>query len=170
MAPPSSAPGCCGGWRALTDFPINPDLAAAPLDHLPDSGIKSATRLARIVAAANSANPALLVFYNGDGNIEPAILEPSEIGVDILDPAQRECVGPARLRWKYGNHRGPLRCCARVFGKGQQACRVASRKDVITFLVSQIEGLRGGGTYGMVSKQGSLFEELCGNCKYSILL
>jgi uroporphyrinogen decarboxylase len=60
-------------------------------------------RLAEIIAAAKSVNPDLLVFYHSDGNIEPIIPELIEIGVDILNPVQPECMDPARLKQEYGD-------------------------------------------------------------------
>lgn len=61
-------------------------------------------RLADIIAAAKKVNPDLLVFYHSDGNIEPIIPELIEIGVDILNPVQPECMDPARLKREYGSH------------------------------------------------------------------
>jgi len=61
-------------------------------------------RLAEIIAAAKKVNPDLLVFYHSDGNIEPIIPELVEIGVDILNPVQPECMDPAWLKREYGNH------------------------------------------------------------------
>jgi uroporphyrinogen decarboxylase len=59
-------------------------------------------RLSEIISAAKKVNPELLVFYHSDGNIEPIIAELIEIGVDILNPVQPECMDPARLKREYG--------------------------------------------------------------------
>jgi uroporphyrinogen decarboxylase len=61
-------------------------------------------RLAEIIAAARKVKPDLLVFYHSDGNIAPIIPELIEVGVDILNPVQPECMDPARLKREYGNH------------------------------------------------------------------
>ena len=61
-------------------------------------------RMREIIAAAKTVNPDLLVFYHSDGNIEPIIPELIEIGVDILNPVQPECMDPARLKREYGNY------------------------------------------------------------------
>jgi len=61
-------------------------------------------RMAEIIAAAKGVNPDLLVFYHSDGNIEPIIPELIEIGVDILNPVQPECMDPALLKREYGDH------------------------------------------------------------------
>ena len=58
-------------------------------------------RMAEIIAAAKSVRGDLLVFYHSDGNIEPVIPELIEIGVDILNPVQPECMDPARLKREY---------------------------------------------------------------------
>jgi len=61
-------------------------------------------RLAEIIAAAKKVKPDLLILYHSDGNIEPIIPDLIEIGVDILNPVQPECMDPARLKREYGNH------------------------------------------------------------------
>lgn len=60
-------------------------------------------RLAQVIAAAHKANPDLLVFYHSDGNIRPIIPELIEIGVQVLNPVQPECMDPAALKKEYGN-------------------------------------------------------------------
>jgi len=58
-------------------------------------------RMAEIIAAAKSVHGDLLVFYHSDGNIEPIIPDLIEIGVDILNPVQPECMDPAHLKREY---------------------------------------------------------------------
>jgi len=60
-------------------------------------------RLAAIIAAAKAEKPDLLVFYHSDGDIQPIIPELIEIGVDILNPVQPECMDPASLKEQYGD-------------------------------------------------------------------
>jgi len=60
-------------------------------------------RMAKIIANVKAANPEMLVFYHSDGNIEPIIPDLIEIGVDILNPVQPECMDIAKLKKKYGN-------------------------------------------------------------------
>jgi uroporphyrinogen decarboxylase len=60
-------------------------------------------RLAEIIAAAKKVKPDVLVFYHSDGNIEPIIPELIEVGVDILNPVQPECMDPAQLKREHGN-------------------------------------------------------------------
>lgn len=60
-------------------------------------------RLARIIRAAQEVKPDILVFYHCDGNHEAIIPDLIEIGVNILNPAQPECMDPTRLKAKYGD-------------------------------------------------------------------
>ena len=54
-------------------------------------------RLARIIRAAKEIKPDILIFYHGDGNLERIVPELIEIGVDVLNPVQPECVDPFSL-------------------------------------------------------------------------
>lgn len=60
-------------------------------------------RLAATVRAAKAANPKSFVFYHSDGNVEPAIPELIEVGIDILNPVQPECMDPAAIKRQYGD-------------------------------------------------------------------
>jgi uroporphyrinogen decarboxylase len=59
-------------------------------------------RLADLIRAAKAVKPNMLVFYHSDGNIEPIIPDLIEIGLDILNPVQPECMDPAQLKREYG--------------------------------------------------------------------
>jgi len=61
-------------------------------------------RLRKVIAAGKAVNPELLVFYHSDGFIEPIIPDLIEIGLDILNPVQPECMDPAKLKTEYGQH------------------------------------------------------------------
>jgi uroporphyrinogen decarboxylase len=60
-------------------------------------------RLAATVRAVKQMRPATFVFYHSDGNIEAVIPELIEIGVDILNPIQPECMEPAAIKRRYGD-------------------------------------------------------------------
>ena len=60
-------------------------------------------RLAATVRAVKQANPGAYVFYHSDGNVEPLIPELIEIGIDILNPVQPECMDPAAIKRRYGD-------------------------------------------------------------------
>jgi uroporphyrinogen decarboxylase len=59
-------------------------------------------RLAEVIRAAKAVNPELLIFYHGDGNMERIVPELIEIGVEILNPVQPECMDPERMKEKFG--------------------------------------------------------------------
>ncbi len=42
-------------------------------------------------------------WYHSDGNIEPIIPDLIEIGVNILNPIQPDCMDPAKIKEKYGD-------------------------------------------------------------------
>jgi uroporphyrinogen decarboxylase len=60
-------------------------------------------RLASVIAAARSVHPDVLIFFHSDGNIRPIIPDLIEIGVDILNPVQPECMDPADLKRRFGD-------------------------------------------------------------------
>lgn len=60
-------------------------------------------RLAATVRAVKRARSDTFVFYHSDGNVEPVIPDLIEIGIDILNPVQPECMDPAALKRKFGD-------------------------------------------------------------------
>ena len=60
-------------------------------------------RLARVICAAKAVNPGILIFYHGDGNMERIIPELIEIGVEVLNPVQPECMDPVVMKQLYGD-------------------------------------------------------------------
>ena len=60
-------------------------------------------RLARTIAAARGVRPDVLVFYHSDGDVSAIVPDLIEIGVDILNPVQPECMDPAALKRAYGD-------------------------------------------------------------------
>lgn len=59
--------------------------------------------LARQFAAAKEVNPDVLTWYHSDGNCEAIVPDLIEIGLDILNPVQPECMDPAEMKKKYGD-------------------------------------------------------------------
>lgn len=59
--------------------------------------------LAKVIAAAKDANPNVFIWYHSDGDIEAIIPELIEVGVEILNPVQPECMDPAKLKREYGD-------------------------------------------------------------------
>jgi len=59
-------------------------------------------RLARVIRAAKEVQPEILIFYHGDGNMETILPDLIEIGVEVLNPVQPECMNPAKMKEKFG--------------------------------------------------------------------
>lgn len=57
----------------------------------------------RAIAAAKSAKPDVIAYYHSDGVINDIIPDLVEIGVDVLNPVQPECMDPAALKSQYGD-------------------------------------------------------------------
>ena len=55
------------------------------------------------IKTARKVKPDILVFYHSDGNPSAVIPDLIQIGVNILNPIQPECMDPATLKEKYGN-------------------------------------------------------------------
>lgn len=54
-------------------------------------------RLAKVVAAAKTLKPDVLVFYHSCGYVLPFVGELADIGIDILNPVQPECMDFAEV-------------------------------------------------------------------------
>jgi uroporphyrinogen decarboxylase len=61
------------------------------------------SRWAEVYAAAKAVKPDIRIRYHSDGNIGSIIPELIEIGVDILNPIQPECLDVADVKKKYGD-------------------------------------------------------------------
>ncbi len=60
-------------------------------------------RFAKIISAAKSENPDILIEYHSCGYVEPLIPHFIECGIDILNPVQPECMDFEPLYKKYGD-------------------------------------------------------------------
>lgn len=60
-------------------------------------------RLKKVIDTAREVNPDILIDYHSDGNIEKIVPELIEIGVDILNPVQPECMDPVKMKELYGD-------------------------------------------------------------------
>ncbi|MBW7996611.1 MAG: hypothetical protein FVQ81_08620 [Candidatus Glassbacteria bacterium] len=60
-------------------------------------------RMKTIIEAAKHYQPDGLVFYHTDGKADEVIEDLIEIGVDVLNPVQPECVDPAQYKRAYGD-------------------------------------------------------------------
>jgi len=81
------------------------DDVATQVDMMISPGLWRATlkpRLASVIRAAKEVNPEILIFYHGDGNMERIVPDLIEIGVEILNPVQPECMDPLRMKELFG--------------------------------------------------------------------
>jgi uroporphyrinogen decarboxylase len=60
-------------------------------------------RLTEVIQEARRARPEMLIFYHSDGNAAAIVPDLIEIGVDILNPVQSECMDPAEMKRLYGD-------------------------------------------------------------------
>lgn len=60
-------------------------------------------RLADVIAAIRRVRPDQIVAYHSDGNMADVIPDLIEIGVDVLNPVQPECMDPFALKRQYGD-------------------------------------------------------------------
>lgn len=60
-------------------------------------------RFSKIISAAKSVNPNILIEYHSCGYVEPLIPHFIECGIDILNPVQPECMDFKEIYMKYGD-------------------------------------------------------------------
>ena len=60
-------------------------------------------RLAKVIAAAKAIKPDILISYHSCGYILPFIEDLIDVGVDILNPVQPECMDFAEVHAKFGD-------------------------------------------------------------------
>jgi len=60
-------------------------------------------RLKKVIQAAKEVKPDVMIFYHGDGNLQKIIPDLIEIGVEILNPVQPECMDPVEIKKQYGD-------------------------------------------------------------------
>ena len=82
------------------------DDVATQLDMMISPGLWRETikpRLARVIRAAKDVRPETLIFYHGDGNMETILPDLIEIGVEVLNPVQPECMNPIEIKRCHGD-------------------------------------------------------------------
>ena len=58
---------------------------------------------AKLFDTGTTIKPDMLTFFHSDGNVDAIIPDLIEIGLDILNPVQPECMDPAEIKRKYGD-------------------------------------------------------------------
>jgi len=56
-----------------------------------------------VYSEAKKIKPDIQIMYHSDGDVSPIIPDLIEIGLDVLNPVQPECVDPEALKREYGN-------------------------------------------------------------------
>jgi len=80
------------------------------------------------------------IYYHSDGYIEPIIPDIVEIGVDILNPVQPECMNPEKIKREYGDKltlHGTISC--------QKTLPFGTTEDVKNEVLTRIKTLGCGG-------------------------
>lgn len=60
-------------------------------------------RMAELIAVLKRIQPQIKIAYHSDGFITPIISDLIEIGVDVLNPVQPQCMNPIELKRKFGD-------------------------------------------------------------------
>lgn len=99
-------------------------------------------RLKKVIDAARKINPNIIVFYHSCGYVEPFIHHLIEVGVDVLNPVQPECMDFKEIFAKYGDK---LSFCGTI---GTQTVMPFGTPDEVTRQVTE--------TLDFVGKKGGL--------------
>jgi len=60
-------------------------------------------RLAKMIAKLKGINPALKMYMHTDGDVREIIEDLIQVGIDVLNPIQPECMDPVEIKKKYGD-------------------------------------------------------------------
>lgn len=60
-------------------------------------------RLKKVIDAARSASPDLIVFYHSDGDFTQLIPDLIDVGVNAVNPVQPDCMDPTYIKQSYGD-------------------------------------------------------------------
>jgi uroporphyrinogen decarboxylase len=60
-------------------------------------------RIKKVIDAVKSERPDIVVAFHSDGAVEKLIPRFIEVGVEVLNPIQPECMNPAEVKLKYGD-------------------------------------------------------------------
>ena len=91
----------------------------------------------------------IYVWYHSDGNIEPIIPDLIEIGVNILNPIQPDCMDPAKIKEAYGD-KITLHGTISV----QETMQFGSEEDVKREVITRIKTCGQGGGLIMAPAHG----------------
>lgn len=60
-------------------------------------------RLRKLISTLKQLNPEVKLYMHTDGNVSEIVPDLVEVGIDILNPIQPECMPPVEIKQKYGN-------------------------------------------------------------------
>jgi len=60
-------------------------------------------RMAKVINIAREESPELLIFYHCDGNFTQLIPDLVDIGVDVINPVQPDCMDAATIKREFGD-------------------------------------------------------------------
>jgi len=60
-------------------------------------------RMAKLIADCKAANPDLFMFIHSDGDVTDLMDDLVEIGFDVVNPIQPECMDPVAVKQRYGD-------------------------------------------------------------------
>ena len=83
-------------------------------------------RLARLIEIGRSIKPDLHIFIHSDGNIMQIMDDLIEIGYDVINPIQPECMDPVEVKRHWGD-----RICLHGCGSIQQVLPFGTVQDVV---------------------------------------
>ena len=60
-------------------------------------------RIEKLIKELKGINPDLIIYMHTDGNVSEIIEDLIEVGIDVLNPIQPECMDPVQIKREYGN-------------------------------------------------------------------
>ena len=60
-------------------------------------------RLADLISTLRKVNPEVKLYMHTDGNVSEIVADLIEVGLDVLNPIQPECMPPVEVKRKYGS-------------------------------------------------------------------
>ena len=60
-------------------------------------------RIKRVIDSARKINPQIIIFYHSCGFVTPFISHFAEVGIDVLNPVQPECMDFSKIHSAYGD-------------------------------------------------------------------
>lgn len=111
-------------------------------------------RLAHMISTLKEINPELKIYMHSDGDLWAVLDDLVEVGVDILNPIQPECMSPAKVKEEYGD-RLVLHGCMSL----QRTLPFGSPEDVSREVEQLIRDCSGGGGF-VLGPSNVLFKEI----------